>query len=93
LVPNKRQSIAPVFGQLAGSEPAGIPFTLAAHTLLVSKELCHVARATWSAVLSGLRKWVMIWTSFPKMFTKRVASGRAPRTVQEVPPVLVGRQI
>jgi len=37
------------------------------------KELCHVALAKGSGVgaaslgfVSGLRKWVMIWKSFPK---------------------------
>jgi hypothetical protein len=106
---SKRQAIEPVFGQL-GSEPARIAVGeggvvefesgTCAHTLLLSKELCHVALpkgtgfgAASLGFVSGLRKWVMIWTSCPKTFTKRVASGRALRMVQEVPPVLVGRQI
>ena len=41
--------------------------------------------------VSGLRKWVMIWTVYPKTFVKRVASGRAGLTVQETPEP-VGRQ-
>lgn len=38
---NKRQAIAPSFGQLS-SEPAGTAFFFCAHTLLLSKELCQV---------------------------------------------------
>ena len=34
---------------------------------------------------TGLRKCVMIWTASPKTLVKRVASGRAPFTVQEAP--------
>jgi hypothetical protein len=73
-----------------------------AHTLLLSKELCHVALPKGSgfgaALLgfaSGLRKWVMIWKSCPKKLKKRVASGRAPLTVQEAVEgsVVLGRQI
>ena len=44
-----------------------------AHTLLLSKELCHVALPKGSGFgaaplgfVSGLRKWVMIWKSCPK---------------------------
>jgi hypothetical protein len=40
---SKRQGIAPVFGQLAASEPAAIDPVLTAHTRLLSNELCHVA--------------------------------------------------
>src|SRR5262249_19177548 len=93
---SKRQPIAPAFGQL-GSEPAGIECNACAHTLLLSKELCHVALpkgtgfgANSLGFVSGLRKWVMIWTSRPRTLVKRVASGRALLTVQEAP-VLVGR--
>src|SRR5216683_681520 len=46
---NKRQAIAPVFGQLS-SEPAGIVYSGCAHTLLLSKELCHVALPKGSGV-------------------------------------------
>ena len=49
------------------------PFSTAAHTLLLSNELCHVALpkgcgfgATSLGFVLGLRKWVMIWTSCPK---------------------------
>jgi hypothetical protein len=104
---SRRQAIEPVFGQL-GSEPAGIEAGeggvvefesgTCAHTLLLSKELCHVALPKGSGFgaaslgfVSGLRKWVMIWKSFPKTVVKRVASGRAPFTVQEAP-VPLGRQ-
>src|SRR5229473_3288562 len=96
---SKRQAIAPVFGQL-GSEPAEIAFICrtCAHTLLLSKELCHVALPKGTAFeaaplgfISGLRKWVMIWKSCPKKLVKRVASGRALLTVQEAP-VPLGRQ-
>ena len=79
---SKRQAIEPVFGQL-GSEPAGIEAGeggvvefesgTCAHTLLLSKELCHVALPKGSGFgafslgfVSGLRKWVMIWKSCPK---------------------------
>jgi hypothetical protein len=79
---SKRQAIAPVLGQLVGSEPpgieAGIEFEFTktcAHTLLLSKELCHVALPKGSGFgaaslgeASGLRKWVMIWKSCPKNF-------------------------
>jgi hypothetical protein len=78
---SKRQAIEPVFGQL-GSEPARIEAGeggvvefesgTCAHTLLLSKELCHVALPKASGFgaaslgfVSGLRKWVMIWKSFP----------------------------
>src|SRR5260370_6737178 len=94
---SKRQLIAPVFGQLA-SEPEAIACCACAHTSLLSNELCHVALpkgsgfgATWLGFVSGLRKWVMICTSCPKKLVKRVASGRAPLTVQEAP-VPCGRQ-
>jgi len=50
---SKRQAIEPVFGQLVGSEPAGIEAGIelgfrktCAHTLLLSRELCHVALPT-----------------------------------------------
>ena len=65
---SKRQAIELVFGQL-GSDPAGIVFECrtCAHTLLLSKELCHVALPNGSGFgaaalgfVSGLRKWVMI---------------------------------
>ena len=75
---SKRQAIAPVLGQL-GWEPAGIEAGIVfiigtcAHTLLLSKELCHVALpkgigfgAASLGEASGLRKWVMIWKSCPK---------------------------
>ena len=39
---NKRQAIAPAFGQL-WSEPAGIDCSVFPHTLLLSKELCQLA--------------------------------------------------
>ena len=78
----KRQAIEPVFGQLLGSEPAGIEAGIefgktktCAHTLLLSKELCHVGLPKGSGFgaallgfVSGLRKWVMIWKSCPKKF-------------------------
>ena len=77
---SRRQAIEPVFGQLMGSEPAGIeaafgvpPFRTCAHTLLLSSELCHVALPKGSGLgaaplgfVSGLRKCVMIWKSIPK---------------------------
>ena len=97
---NKRQAIAPGFGQL-GSEPAGIDCSVCPHTLLVSNELCHVAfpkgsgfGADWLGLVSGLRKCVITSTYLPKTFTKRVASGREALTVQEAveAPALVGRQ-
>src|SRR5882672_6736092 len=95
---SKRQLIAPAFGQL-GSEPAAIEASGFPHTLLLSKELCHVGLpkgsgfgANWLGFVSGLRKWVTTWTFFPKELVKRVASGRAPLTVQEAALVLVGRQ-
>src|SRR5215472_15956811 len=97
---NNRQSIDPPFGQLE-SVPAVTKLSLLsfwAHTLLLSKELCHVASPNREGVgpiplgfSTGLREWVMIWTASPKMFAKRVASGRALLTVQEAP-VLVGKQ-
>jgi hypothetical protein len=42
---SNRQAIEPEFGQLGSPELAGIAFPLrtAAHTLLLSNELCHVA--------------------------------------------------
>ena len=46
---SKRQLIAPAFGQLA-SEPAGIAWSGCPHTLLLSKELCHVALPKGSGV-------------------------------------------
>ena len=45
-VSSKRQGIEPVFGQLGSPELARIiafPLKTAAHTLLLSNELCHVA--------------------------------------------------
>src|SRR5215471_12526909 len=72
---SKRQAIEPAFGQL-GSEPAGIEFECrtCAHTLLLSRELCHVALPKGSGdgaaslgLVSGLRKWVMIWSSDPRI--------------------------
>jgi hypothetical protein len=94
----------PVFGQL-GSVPARMACVVgsrtAAQTLLLSSELCHVALpkgsgfgATPFGFVSGLRKWVMIWNVCPKMVWNRVASGRAPLTVQEAvdAPSAVGRQ-
>src|ERR1700730_7180879 len=96
---SKRQSIAPAFGQLA-SVPAGMVVCglAAAHTLLLSKELCHVALAKGRGfgakslgLVLGLRKWVIISRGSPKKLANRVASGRAPLTVQEAPPSL-GRQ-
>ena len=74
---SKRQAIEPVFGQL-GFEPAGIEAGeggvvefesgTCAHTLLLSKELCHVALPKGNGFMaaslgftSGLRKWVTIW--------------------------------
>ena len=68
-VVSNRQAIEPVFGQLAGSVPAVITFSFlrtAAHTLLLSNELCHVALPKGTGCVgslgfsSGLRKWVMI---------------------------------
>jgi len=94
---SKRQLIEPAFGQL-GSEPAVIDASKFPHTLLLSKELCHVALpkasgfgANWLGSVSGLRKWVRIWMSCPKKLAKRVAWGREALTVHEAP-VLVGRQ-
>ena len=65
---SSRHGIEPAFGQL-GSEPAGIvfPCRTAAHTLLLSRELCHVALPNGSGLgaasfgfASGLKKCVMI---------------------------------
>src|SRR5436190_20042778 len=96
---SNRQLIAPLWEQLAGSEPPGIACCACAHTLLLSNELCQVALANgsgfganWFGLVLGLRKCVMICTSWPKKVVKSVASGRAPFTVHEAPPVLVGRQ-
>ena len=97
---NKRQAIAPVFGQL-GSEPAGIDCSDCPHTLLLSRELCQVALpkgngsgAFLLGLVSGLRKCVTTSSYRSKKLTKRVASGREALTVQEAGevPVLVGRQ-
>jgi len=55
---NKRQAIAPAFGQL-WSEPAGIDCSGCPHTLLLSKELCHVALPKGSGFWGG-RVWVGI---------------------------------
>jgi len=72
-----------------------------AHTLLLSKELCHVALAKGSGfgvdvlgLVSGLRKCVTTSSNRSKTLTKRVASGRAALTVQEAveAPAVVGRQ-
>jgi hypothetical protein len=100
---NKRQGIEPEFGQL-GSVPATIDpppsfVNTTAHTLLVSRELCHVALPPRDTGLgafslgfaSMLRKWVMIWKGCPKISVNRVASGRAGLTVQELP-LGLGRQ-
>src|SRR5205814_10196941 len=63
---SRRQSIAPLFGQLA-SVPAVTDFCFCAHTRLLSKELCHVTspkRDGFGPIsfgfTTGLRKWVMI---------------------------------
>src|SRR5882724_10438658 len=97
---NNRQLIEPAFGQL-WSVPASIDPAFCAQTMLLSSELCHVALPKGSGLgalslgfVSGLRKCVMISKSCPKIFVKRVASGRAPVTVQEAveAPTLVGRQ-
>src|SRR5947209_9760859 len=97
IVWSKRQSIAPAFGQLA-SVPAWTKFAFCAQTLLLSRELCHVASPkrggfgpTSFGFSTGLRKWVMIWNAAPKTFVKSVASGRALLTVQEAPEA-VGKQ-
>src|SRR5215470_19051998 len=94
---NSKQSIAPLFGQLE-SVPAVTKLSFWAHTLLLSKELCHVAspkRGGFGPIplgfSTGLRKWVMIWTASPNTFAKSVASGRALFTVQETPPFAVGK--
>src|SRR6266436_99997 len=94
---NNRQSIAPPFGQLA-SVPAVMKFFFCAHTLLLSKELCQVTSPKRDGFgpmpfgfTTGLRKCVIICTASPKIFVKRVASGRALLTVQETAPSL-GRQ-
>src|ERR1700758_5589231 len=78
---SKTQAIASLLGQLIGSEPPGIAFTFWAQTLLLSKELCQVTLPMGNGLgafplglVSGLRKCVMICTSCPKNFTKRVAS-------------------
>jgi hypothetical protein len=95
---NKRHGIEPLFGQLAGSEPALIPFALTAHTRLLSRELCHVAFPLRGGTMPGfglslmLWKCVMIWNCTPKRSANRVASGRAVG-FQAAPPVLVGRQV
>src|SRR5258706_11254262 len=80
---SKRQSIAPPFGQLA-SVPAVMKFFFCAQTRLLSKELCHVTspkRGGFGPIRlgfsTGLRKWGMICTPFPKKFVKNVALGRA----------------
>src|SRR5215475_16215864 len=96
---NRRQAIAPEFGQL-GSVPAGIAPIFCAHTLLLSRVFCQVASAKGTGLVgsrgfsSGLRKCVMISTSCPKSFVNRVASGRALLIVHEAvdAPTLVGRQ-
>src|SRR5438552_2255072 len=84
IVWSKRQSIAPAFGQLASEPPAGTKFVFCAQTLLLSKELCQVTspkRGGFGPISlgfsTGLRKWVMTWNAAPKIFVKRVASGRA----------------
>src|SRR4051812_10710793 len=95
----RRQGIAPLFGQLE-CVPASICPVFAAHTLLVSNELCHVTlplSGTGFGVESlGLAlmlvKCVITCTCWPKIFTNKVASGRA-LGFQAVPPVLVGRQV
>src|SRR5215831_21016097 len=88
---NSKQSIAPLFGQLE-SVPAVTKLSFWAHTLLLSKELCHVAspkRGGFRPIVlgfsTGLRKCVMIWTGAPNTVVKRVASGLALLTVQEAP--------
>ena len=99
---SNRQAIEPVFGQLVGSEPARImvPLKTAAHTLLLSNELCHVALPKGTGCVGsmgfsfGLRKWVTIWKFSPPRLRKSVASGRAALTVHEAveAPGTVGRQ-
>src|SRR6516225_10639633 len=91
MVCNSKQSIAPLFGQLE-SVPAVMKFSFWAHTLLLSKELCHVTSPKRDGLgpiplgfSTGLRKWVMIWSASPKIFAKSVASGRALFTVQDAP--------
>jgi len=80
---SKRQAIEPVFGQLVSEpawieagEGGVVEFEsgTCAHTLLLSKELCQVALPKGSGFgaaslgfVSGLRKWVMIWKSRPKL--------------------------
>jgi hypothetical protein len=78
--------------------PAVMKFCFCTHTRLLSNELCQVTspkRGGLGPILgftTGLRKWVMICTASPKMFVKSVASGRAAFTVQETPPVAVGKE-
>jgi hypothetical protein len=92
---SKRHGIEPLFGQLVGSEPASIPFTLTIHTRLLSRELCHVALPLRGGTMPGfgfslmLWKWVII---SPNISENRVASGRAVG-LQAVPPSLAGRQV
>jgi hypothetical protein len=50
---NKRQGMAPLFGQL-WSEPAGIDCSVFPHTLLLSKELCQLALPNGSGVWGEL---------------------------------------
>src|SRR5438046_6238920 len=95
---SNKQSIEPPFGQLA-SVPAVMKFFFCAHTRLLSKELCQVTspkRGGFGPMsfgfTTGLRKWVIICTASPKIFVKRVASGRALLTVQDTPPVCLVSQ-
>ena len=76
----------------------GVPVAFA-HTLLLSKEPCQVTLPLRDGGLLSLGfslmlvKWVMDWTNWPKITENSVASGRAGLRVQEVAPVLVGRQV
>jgi hypothetical protein len=77
---NKRQGMAPLFGQL-WSEPAGIDCSVFPHTLLLSKELCQLTLpngsgfgANWLGLVSA--KEVCDYLHVPvKTLTKRVAWG------------------
>src|SRR5262245_42696523 len=99
MVCSNKQSIEPLFAQLFRSSPAWMKSFYCSHTLLLSSELCHVTSAKRGGLgpiplgfSTGLRKWVMIWRGSPKILVNNVASGRALLTVQETPPLAVGKQ-
>jgi hypothetical protein len=95
----RRQGIAPVFGQLLGSDPAETAATLLPQTALLSNELCHVGLpngsgdgATELGFGSGLKKCVRICWLMGPILMNNVACGLDETTVQEAPDP-DGRQI